>query len=60
MVDGGGDVGSEAEGGVVRCVVLVEGGFVGFVDDDEAEIVEGGEEGRAGADDDEGASGGGG
>lgn len=31
------------------------GGFVGFVDDDEAEVLEGSKEGGAGADDDLGS-----
>ena len=47
-----GDETGEAEGGIARGVFLVIGGFVGFVDDDEAEVVDWGEEGGAGADDD--------
>ena len=43
----------EAEGRVFRGVFLRIGRFVSFVDDDEAEVVNRGEEGGAGADDDE-------
>lgn len=50
--EGASEEGGEAEGGVFRGVFLVVGGFVGFVDDDETEIFERGEEGGAGADDD--------
>lgn len=48
-----GNEAGETEGGVTGCVFLIIGGFVGFVDNDEAEVVDGGEEGGAGADDDE-------
>ncbi len=49
-----GDEASEAEGGVTGGVFLVVGGFVGFVDNYETEVMNRGEEGGAGADDDEG------
>ena len=52
--EGAGEEGSEADGGVFGGVFLVVGGFVGFVDDDEAEVFDGSEEGGAGADDDSG------
>ena len=52
--EGAGEEGSEADGGVFGGVFLVVGGFVGFVDDDEAEVFDRGEEGGAGADDDSG------
>jgi len=48
---------SEAESGITGGVFLVIGAFVGFVDDDEAEVLDGGEEGGAGADDNKGRSG---
>lgn len=48
------DEAGEAEGGVARGVFLVIGGLMGFVDDDEAEVVNRGEEGGARTDDDEG------
>lgn len=48
-----GDEAGEAQGGVTGCVFLIIGGFVGFVDNDEAEVVNGREEGGAGTDDDE-------
>lgn len=49
-----GEEGGEAEGGVFGGVFLVVGGFVGFIDDNEAEIFKWGEESRARADDDAG------
>lgn len=42
----------EAEGGIMRGVLLKIGGVVGFVDNNEAEIREGGKKGRAWANDD--------
>lgn len=42
----------EAKRRVFWGVFLVVGGFVGFVDDDEAEVFQGSEKGRTGADDD--------
>jgi len=48
-----GDEASEAESGIARGIFLIVGGFVGFVDDDEAEVVNRGEEGGTRADDDE-------
>lgn len=42
----------EAQSGIFRGVFLEISAFVGFVDDDEAEIFDGGEQGRAWADDD--------
>lgn len=47
-----GDETSETEGGVFGTVFLVVGGFVAFVDDDKAEVFEGGKESGARADDD--------
>ncbi len=41
---------SEAQGGIARCVFLVIGGFVGFVDDDLAEVANRGQEGGTRAD----------
>ena len=55
--EGSGNVAGEAKGGIAGGVFLVVGGFVGFVDEDEAEVVEGGEEGGTGADDDGGGGG---
>ena len=55
--EGAGDEGGEAEGGVFGGVFLVVGGFVSFVNDDETEVFERGEEGGAGADDDAGSFG---
>lgn len=48
-----GDEAGEAESGIARGIFLIIGGFVGFVDDDETEVVDRGEEGGARADDDE-------
>lgn len=47
------DEASEAESGIARGIFLIIGRFVGFVDDNEAEVVNRGEEGGARADDDE-------
>lgn len=49
-----GDEAGKAEGGITGGVFLVVGGFVSFVDNDEAEVMNRCEEGGAGADDDEG------
>lgn len=49
---GTGDKTGEAEGGVAGSVFLVVGTFVGFVDQDEAKIGDGGKKGGAGADND--------
>jgi len=57
-VEGAGKEGSEADGGVFGGVFLVVSGFVGFVDDNEAEIVKWGEESGAGANDNAGGVGG--
>lgn len=55
--EGAGDLAGEAEGGVAGGVFLVVGGFVGFVNQDKAEVVDGGKKGGAGADDDGGGGG---
>ena len=55
--EGSGNVAGEAKGGIAGGVFLVVGGLVGFVDEDEAEVVDGGEEGGTGADDDGGGGG---
>lgn len=47
----------EAQSGIFRGVFLEISAFVGFVDDDEAEIFDGGEQGRARTDDDLGGRG---
>ena len=47
-----GDKTSKTDGRIFRGVFLIVGGFVSFVNDDEAEIINRGEEGRARADDD--------
>ncbi len=54
-----GDEAGETESGITGGVFLVIGGFVGLVDDDEAEIMDGGKESGTGADDDDGVAGGG-
>lgn len=43
----------EAESGIARGIFLIIGGFVGFVDDNETEVVNRGEEGGTRTDDDE-------
>lgn len=55
---GTGNEAGEAKRGVAGGVFLVVGGFVGFVNNDETEVVDRGEESRAGANDDEGGGGG--
>lgn len=47
----------KAEGGITGRIILVVGAFVGFVDNDETEVANRGEKGRAGADDDGGFGG---
>ena len=51
-VEVGRDEGGEAESGVTGRIFLEIGGFVGLVDEDEAEVFQGREEGGTGADDD--------
>lgn len=48
---------SKPDGGIARGVFLIIGAFVGFVNDNKAEIVNWGKEGGAGADDNEGLRG---
>lgn len=50
--EGAGDEAGEAKSGIAGGIVLIIGGFVGFVDDDEAEVGDRGKKGGAGADDD--------
>ena len=49
--EGFADEAGEAQGGIVRGVFLVIGTFVGFVDDNETKIADGGEKGRTGTND---------
>ena len=55
--EGAGDLAGEAKGGVAGGVFLVVGGFVGFVNQDKAEVVNEKKKGGAGADDDGGGGG---
>ena len=55
--EGAGDLAGEAKGGVAGGVFLVVGRFVGFVNQDKTEVVDGGKKGGAGADDDGGGGG---
>ena len=48
---------SQAERGIFGGVFLEIGGFVGLVDNNKAEVVNGGEKGRTGADDNLGSGG---
>ena len=47
-----GNEAGEAESGVFWGFFLEIGGFMGFIDNNEAEVMDGGEEGGTGADDD--------
>ena len=47
-----GDETGETDGGIFGGIFLEIGGFVGFVNDDETEIIDGGKKSGAGADDD--------